>query len=151
MSALSHTMRTPTLQPVPESLPVADHVPNSKSVKSKVSPQLSCHVSAPLIALCFMINENHAMSQLTVHTFLLSTINIQRQLPYSLPSLLHSNALFRIIQLSDSESSGRSSSIICQTLFSLYKYVGISQSNRFDLYFSVFRIPNAFLFLSRIK
>ena len=43
MSAVSHTMRTPTLQPVPESLPVADHVTNSKSVKSKVkSPHLSC-------------------------------------------------------------------------------------------------------------
>jgi len=38
MSALSHTMRTPTLQPVPESLPVADHVTNSKSVKSKGEP-----------------------------------------------------------------------------------------------------------------
>ena len=38
MSALTqHTMRTPTLQPVPESLPVADHVSvSSKSVKSKV-------------------------------------------------------------------------------------------------------------------
>ena len=38
MSALAqHTMRTPTLQPVPESLPVTgDHVPNSKSVKAKV-------------------------------------------------------------------------------------------------------------------
>jgi len=38
MSAISHTMRTPTLQPVPESLPVADHVTNSKSVKSKGEP-----------------------------------------------------------------------------------------------------------------
>jgi len=31
-------MRTPTLQPVPESLAVADHVTNSKSVKSKGEP-----------------------------------------------------------------------------------------------------------------
>jgi len=40
MSALTqHTMRTPTLQPVPESLPVADHVSvSSKSVKSKGEP-----------------------------------------------------------------------------------------------------------------
>lgn len=38
MSAISHTMRTPTLQPVPESLPVADHVTNPKSVKSKGEP-----------------------------------------------------------------------------------------------------------------
>jgi len=40
MSALAqHTMRTPTLQPVPESLPVTgDHVPNSKSVKAKGEP-----------------------------------------------------------------------------------------------------------------
>jgi len=38
MSAISQTMRTPTLQPVPESLPVADHVTNSKSVKSKGEP-----------------------------------------------------------------------------------------------------------------
>ena len=53
MSALTqHTMRTPTLQPVPESLPVADSrdhctVPSvSKSVKSKVGRELggvSCH------------------------------------------------------------------------------------------------------------
>lgn len=38
MSAIPHTMRTPTLQPVPESLPVADHVTNPKSVKSKGEP-----------------------------------------------------------------------------------------------------------------
>jgi len=38
MSALTHTMRTPTLQPVPESLPVADHVSNPKSVKPKGEP-----------------------------------------------------------------------------------------------------------------
>jgi len=38
MSATPHTMRTPTLQPVPESLPVADHVTNPKSVKSKGEP-----------------------------------------------------------------------------------------------------------------
>jgi len=31
-------MRTPTLQPVPESLPVADHVTNPKSAKSKGEP-----------------------------------------------------------------------------------------------------------------
>ena len=36
MSAIPHTMRTPTLQPVPESLPVGDHVSNPKSAKSKV-------------------------------------------------------------------------------------------------------------------
>ena len=40
MSALTqHTMRTPTLQPVPESLPVTtDHVPSvpKSAVKSKV-------------------------------------------------------------------------------------------------------------------
>ena len=37
MSALTQsTMRTPTLQPVPESLPVADHVSVSKSAKTKV-------------------------------------------------------------------------------------------------------------------
>jgi len=38
MSAITHTMRTPTLQPVPESLPVADHVSNPKSAKSKGEP-----------------------------------------------------------------------------------------------------------------
>jgi len=38
MSAIPHTMRTPTLQPVPESLPVADHVTNPKSAKSKGEP-----------------------------------------------------------------------------------------------------------------
>jgi len=39
MSALTQsTMRTPTLQPVPESLPVADHVSVSKSAKTKGEP-----------------------------------------------------------------------------------------------------------------
>jgi len=40
MSTLTHTMRTPTLQPVPESLPVGDHVAaqSSKSVKTKGEP-----------------------------------------------------------------------------------------------------------------
>jgi len=38
MSAIPHTMRTPTLQPVPESLPVGDHVSNPKSAKSKGEP-----------------------------------------------------------------------------------------------------------------
>jgi len=38
MSAIPHTMRTPTLQPVPESLPVGEHVTNPKSAKSKGEP-----------------------------------------------------------------------------------------------------------------
>ena len=55
----AHTMRTPTLQPVPESLPVADHVSsvaNSKSVKSKVGAHLF-DPSAPAVKK--VIRYNH--------------------------------------------------------------------------------------------
>ena len=55
----AHTMRTPTLQPVPESLPVADHVSsvaNSKSVKSKVGAHLF-DPSAPAVKK--VISYNH--------------------------------------------------------------------------------------------
>jgi len=44
MSAVSHTMRTPTLQPVPESLPVADHG-SAASAKAKAKGEASSRVS----------------------------------------------------------------------------------------------------------